>query len=87
MLRTREYYENVAREKGWQLNPDTRVVEAILKAQNNLKLKIGEFYCPCKIQRIPENICNPCKGAPDEIEETGFCHCMLYTKLGSKLNE
>lgn len=35
--------------------------------------KYGASYCPCKINRIDDNIC-PCK----EYRETGKCICGLY---------
>ena len=39
-------------------------------------------YCPCRIQRIPENICI-CKEFREQIadpEFEGLCHCRLYYK-------
>ncbi|MBR3057006.1 MAG: ferredoxin thioredoxin reductase catalytic beta chain [Clostridiales bacterium] len=59
------------------LNPDTKVVETI---REGLKQKDG--YCPCRLERIPENKCM-CKEFRDQIadpEFEGFCHCMLYYK-------
>lgn len=39
-------------------------------------------YCPCRIRRIPENICI-CKEFREQIadpEFEGLCHCRLYYK-------
>jgi len=39
-------------------------------------------YCPCRIRRIPENICI-CKEFREQIADPGFeglCHCRLYYK-------
>ena len=39
-------------------------------------------YCPCKIEKIPENICM-CKEFRDQIQDPnfeGYCHCRLYYK-------
>lgn len=39
-------------------------------------------YCPCRLQRTPENICI-CAEFRKQIadpEFSGFCHCRLYYK-------
>ena len=39
-------------------------------------------YCPCRIRRIPENICI-CKEFREQIADPdfeGLCHCRLYYK-------
>ena len=59
-------------------NEDEKVVAAI---REGLKRKDG--YCPCKIQRIPENICM-CEEFRNQIadpEFEGYCHCKLYYKF------
>lgn len=58
-------------------NEDEKVVAAI---REGLKRKDG--YCPCKIQRIPENICM-CEEFRNQIADPdfeGYCHCKLYYK-------
>lgn len=54
-------------------NPNDDTVNNIITA-----LKSNEGYCPCRIDKIPENKCM-CK----EFREgsTGFCHCGLYYKV------
>lgn len=47
-----------------------RIVDALKRNHE----KYGESYCPCKVDRIEDNIC-PCK----EFRETGNCICGLYT--------
>lgn len=78
-MRTLEDIQKTAEQRGWNLNPDAKVVENIIKVQNRNLLKFGEYYCPCKIKRIPQNIC-PCEEAAEEIETDGHCHCNLYFK-------
>ena len=59
------------------LNPDKEVVDRI---KEGLKMKDG--YCPCRLQKTPENKCM-CKEFRDQIADPtyeGFCHCMLYYK-------
>lgn len=51
---------------------DEDVKEVVLRA-----LKNNEGYCPCKIDRIPENKCM-CKEFREQLE--GECHCGLYVK-------
>ena len=61
-----------------RLNKDEEVVRRI---KEGLKAKDG--YCPCKIQRIPENICM-CEEFRNQIADPdfeGYCHCRLYYKF------
>lgn len=58
-------------------NKNTELVE---KLKEGLKRKDG--YCPCRLERIPENKCM-CKEFRDQIADPnfeGYCHCMLYYK-------
>lgn len=60
-----------------QYNKDKQVVEMI---KNGLKEKDG--YCPCRIDKTPENKCL-CKEFREQIDDPtfeGYCHCMLYYK-------
>ena len=59
-------------------NPDENVVSAI---RNGLKKKEG--YCPCRLQKIEDNVCM-CKEFRDQIADPnfeGYCHCRLYLKV------
>ena len=40
-------------------------------------LKENQNYCPCKLEKIPENKCI-CKEFLEQ--ESGPCHCGLYVK-------
>lgn len=58
-------------------NPDSEVVRIIREG-----LERTGGYCPCRIERIPENKCM-CKEFREQIADPdfeGFCHCMLYYK-------
>ena len=60
-----------------RLNPDKEYTDKILQA-----LEKKEGYCPCRLQKTPENLCI-CKEFRDQIadpEFQGFCHCKLYYK-------
>lgn len=58
-------------------NPDKEAVDMIKKG-----LEKTGGYCPCRRERIPENICM-CEEFKNQIKDPnfeGFCHCMLYYK-------
>lgn len=60
-----------------RLNEDPEVVRML---RQGLRDKGG--YCPCRVERIPENKCM-CKEFRDQIADPtfeGYCHCMLYYK-------
>ncbi len=60
-----------------QFNPDKSVVNMI---QEGLKKSGG--YCPCRLEKTPENKCI-CKEFREQIKDPnfeGYCHCMLYYK-------
>ena len=58
-------------------NDDPEVVASVKEG-----LERTGGYCPCRIQRTPENICI-CQEFRDQIsipDFEGFCHCQLYYK-------
>lgn len=58
-------------------NDDAAYVEKLLKA---LEMRGG--YCPCRLQRIEDNICI-CREFREQIadpEFSGLCHCKLFYK-------
>ena len=58
-------------------NDDAEYVEKLLTA---LEKRGG--YCPCRLQRVPDNICI-CREFREQIADPdfeGFCHCRLYYK-------
>lgn len=48
-----------------------------LRDQIRQALKENQNYCPCKLEKIPENKCM-CKEFREQ--EYGPCHCGLYVK-------
>lgn len=59
------------------LNPNADMAKKILAA---LEMKGG--YCPCRLKRIPENICI-CQEFKEQIADPdfeGYCYCKLYYK-------
>ncbi len=60
-----------------RFNEDEEIVKRI---KEGLEKKDG--YCPCRLEKIPENKCM-CKEFRDQIKDPdfeGYCHCMLYYK-------
>ncbi len=54
--------------------------ELVKKLKEGLKRKGG--YCPCKLERVDDNICM-CKEFREQIADPdfeGYCHCRLYYK-------
>ena len=71
-----------AAETPCRLNPDAKVVEALLDGLVRRKERFGDYYCPCRVVTGNEetdraNIC-PCKTHEEEIARTGKCHCGLF---------
>lgn len=52
--------------------------DATLVAEIRQKLKENDNYCPCRIEKKPENRCM-CQEFLDQTE-SGECHCGLYVK-------
>ena len=69
-------------ESTCRLNPDARIVEALIDGLVRRKAKFGDYYCPCRVVTgNPEtdlaNVC-PCRTHEEEIARSGKCHCGLF---------
>lgn len=62
----------ILRKEGWELNPNDKIVNAILK---RIELNNGECPCDNPGKTVEERTC-PCK----EYRENNICHCTLYLK-------
>lgn len=75
--------KKVAEAKGWILNPNQMVRDGLITALTWNKENLGNYYCPCKPEHIPENKC-PCKphddylGSEKAVEQNGICYCGLF---------
>ncbi|MFX4262291.1 ferredoxin-thioredoxin reductase catalytic domain-containing protein [Pelotomaculum propionicicum] len=66
----RERVDNFARLKGYIFNEDKELVmEGLLQK----KEKYGDFFCPCKIENIPENICPCLETRRGRVQKEGMC--------------
>ena len=79
-----EGYEKYAKQCGFRLNPDRKMVEAIVSGLVMNQKKYGARYCPCRIvtgnKEEDRKIICPCAYHRSELRETGRCHCGLYLK-------
>ena len=72
-----ERVDNFARLKGYAFNEDKKLVmEGLLQK----KERYGDFFCPCKIENIPENICPCLETRSGRVLREGSCFCGLYYK-------
>ncbi|NIA03793.1 MAG: hypothetical protein GWP09_00400 [Nitrospiraceae bacterium] len=75
--------KKIAEKMGWYLNPNKFLVDGLVSALTYNYLRFGRRYCPCKMERVPENTC-PCRpygdypGSKKRIEEKGICYCGLF---------
>ena len=79
-----ENYEDYARENGFQLNPNKKIVENVVKGLLANEEKYGARYCPCRRvtgdkEEDSKKIC-PCVWHKQEITEQGYCACRLFVK-------
>jgi len=52
-----ERIETFARQRGYKFNEDKQmIVDGLLEKSR----RFGDFYCPCKFDNVPENVC-PCE--------------------------
>lgn len=65
----------ILRKEGWVLNPNDKVVNAILK---RCELNNGE--CPCHNESEDKHC--PCT----DYKEKDECHCGLYVKIDDKIS-
>jgi ferredoxin-thioredoxin reductase catalytic subunit len=72
-------YEKLAEKLNVKLNPNKELVFGILRGLLLNEKRYGKRYCPCRIEKIEENVC-PCKWMKEEIEKEGRCHCGLFVK-------
>jgi len=80
----KKQYSDYAKSNGFQLNPDEKSVERVIKGLLENEKKYGKKYCPCR--RVSGNeaedakkIC-ACFWHKDEIKNDGHCLCRLYVK-------
>lgn len=79
-----KWFDNYAKENGFKLNPDNKIVEGLMKGLLENEKKHGKKYCPCRrVVGKPEEddlkVC-PCHWHKEEIKRDGHCLCLLFVK-------
>jgi len=81
----RDYVIQVARHRGWVVNPDSDLVDPIvegLAAQTN---RFGKPFCPCRDidgGDADSDVVCPCAYAAADIAACGQCYCGLFLAPG-----
>jgi ferredoxin-thioredoxin reductase catalytic chain len=77
-------YEEYAEKHGFMLNPNRKVVEAIVKGLLMKEEKHGARYCPCRVMtgdvEVDKKIVCPCVFHLKEVDEKGQCICRLFMR-------
>lgn len=77
-------YAEYAKENGFNLNPDEKILNGVLNGLIARKENFGEKYCPCRKmtgnKKEDKRIICPCIYHKEEIERDGHCFCNLFTR-------
>jgi len=80
-LDTLKRAEELAVEKGYNLNPDNERIEKVIGLMTMNFNETGRYFCPCKqshpLDTEKDVIC-PCPELESEIGEDGNCFCKLF---------
>ncbi len=63
--------ENYARLRGYTFNEDKELVIEGLIGKHEL---YGNFYCPCRFDNIPENVCPCLETRTGTVKRVGHCY-------------
>lgn len=66
----RERVDTYARMKGFVFNEDKELVLEGLLQKNE---QYGDFYCPCRFENIPDNVCPCLDTRKGEVHREGVC--------------
>ncbi len=84
----RKLVEDYAESSQYELNPNTKHVDKIIKSLAKRKLKNSYFYCPCRMlsdnKEIDAKIICPCEYHHEEIKKDGICSCDLFVSSDYK---
>jgi len=69
--------EYIAKRNNWRLSSNRERVRLLIAHLIANWANYGHPYCPCRLERIRENIC-PCVWAFEEIKNEGKCKCRLF---------
>lgn len=78
----RERLEKWVSGTPYRFNPETAIVNTIIRGIAIRKIKAGDEYCPCRVltgdvRKDARAVC-PCVFSKSEIENDGICLCQLF---------
>ena len=73
--RVTEFCENA----GYLISPQA---DEILEDIVNMKKEMGDYFCPCQTQKIPENVCVCQTVRQGLVDLMGACFCGLILTQG-----
>lgn len=78
------YVAQVARHRGWVVNPDPGFTAGIVEGLAAQNRRWGRPLCPCRDVDGPEDrdIVCPCVYAQADLDEHGQCYCGLFLAPG-----
>ncbi|GJQ59088.1 MAG: ferredoxin:thioredoxin reductase [Candidatus Scalindua sp. AMX11] len=80
----RKFIEEYVETGPYELNPNTKHVDKVIKGLAKRKLKHGQYYCPCRMlsenREIDDKIICPCEYHIEEIRQEGICSCDLFVR-------
>ena len=78
----RKLVEDYVATSPYELNPNSKHVDKIIKSLAKKKRNKGFFYCPCRMlsddKETDAKIICPCEYHKEEIEKDGVCCCDLF---------
>ena len=81
----RDYADQVARHRGWVVNPDKGLVTPIFEGLATQTRRFGKPFCPCRDidgGASDADVVCPCVYAAADIADHGQCYCGLFLAHG-----
>lgn len=86
---TRAYADQVAKHRGWVVNPDEALTKTVVEGLATQTRRFGRPFCPCRDVDggdADRDLVCPCAYAAADISQWGQCFCGLYLAPGHDPN-
>ncbi|MFQ5965375.1 MAG: ferredoxin-thioredoxin reductase catalytic domain-containing protein [Candidatus Scalinduaceae bacterium] len=84
----RKSIEQYVDDGPYELNPDQKKVDKVIRSLAKRKLKYGYQYCPCRMisgdKEIDAKTICPCEYHIEEIKQDDICCCDLFVSPNYK---
>ena len=88
-IKIRKMLNEYVAHSSYKLNPDTKIIDRLVKGLVMRKVKFGYAYCPCRLvtgdKERDKNIICPCVYHGEEIDRDGECHCNLFVSVNYQI--